>query len=483
MDRIKKPILYLNRIEVKGTKYIKLFFHYNEQIITRIKANDWIKFGSKLGLYYTEERPQTVGVLSELFEDVALVNLEYLEYKPKPEIKVSKRSLGSEYATASLIKRKELTSIILLPIDINGKEYIGIKHRFSSDIFSKIKDKNFIMWNNKYKMWLMVSSVVAIKKLMDMIGEKYLIRLNESLEITDVKFKKRLMEQVYVKDSHFKSVPNKYMEFMYLNNYSKSTIATYHNMVLRFLNTYKSFTIGQVHRLTLTDVDNYHKAMIDMDQVSYSVINQSVNAIKLYYRVVLNMSLGSIEIIRPKMAKPLPQVYSIEQVQKIIKSVDNLKHKTVLFLIYSSGLRISEAINLKVIDLNFDRKTVRIEEGKGKKTRISMLGGQISKLLIEYISEYKPKGYLFEGQYGGRYSDTSIRNVLKKAKKKAGVHSKGSTHSLRHSFATHLLESGVDLRYIQVLLGHNSSKTTEIYTYVSTKNISNIKSPGDFIEI
>ncbi|MCD4694738.1 MAG: tyrosine-type recombinase/integrase, partial [Bacteroidales bacterium] len=147
----------------------------------------------------------------------------------------------------------------------------------------------------------------------------------------------------------------------------------------------------------------------------------------------------------------------------------------------SAGLRISELINLQKQDILVDRKMVFIKGGKGMKDRYSILADTTLSMINHYIKEYKPKKYLFEGQYGGKYSATSLRKILHRAKTKAGVTTPGSVHTLRHSFATHLLENGTDLRYIQELLGHKNSKTTEIYTHVSTLNISQITSPGDMI--
>jgi site-specific recombinase XerD len=217
--------------------------------------------------------------------------------------------------------------------------------------------------------------------------------------------------------------------------------------------------------------------------VEASTINQSVNALKLYYSKVVGLEMDMSLIERPKMGKKLPKVYSVGEIQQIMQNINNEKHRTILFLIYSAGLRISEAIRLQNQDLNFDRKLIHIRKAKGNKERFTMLSENAIILLHRYLKSYSPKNYLFEGQYGDQYSDSSIRNIYNRAVSKAGLPKKGGPHILRHSFATHLLEQGVDIRYIQVLLGHNSSKTTEIYTHVSTRNIEQIKSPGDFLNL
>jgi len=213
------------------------------------------------------------------------------------------------------------------------------------------------------------------------------------------------------------------------------------------------------------------------------MLNQSVNSIKLYYKVVGQKALVLEQLTRPKRNKQLPDVFSKEEVERMMKTIENPKHKAILFLIYSAGLRISEALKIRKEDLLRDRKLLFVRKSKGRKDRYTKLADNALLLIDKHFKENSPKEYLFEGQYGGQYSTTSIRNVLKKAKRLAGVTTRGSVHTLRHSFATHLLESGTDLRYIQELPGHESSKTTEIYTHVSNLNLSKITSPGDLINI
>ena len=183
---------------------------------------------------------------------------------------------------------------------------------------------------------------------------------------------------------------------------------------------------------------------------------------------------------RPKRAKVLPNVLSKEEVKKILEANSNLKHKAMLSMIYSCGLRRSELLNLKFSDIDSKRNIVIIRQSKGRKDRITPLSAKILDLLRGYYKEYSPKTYLFEGQEKNtQYSARSLEEVLKKSVRLASINKPVTLHWLRHSYATHLLESGTDLRYIQELLGHNSSKTTEIYTHVSTKNIQQIKSPFD----
>jgi len=478
-----KPLIFLNRIEISDKNCIKLFFRDGEQIIQRIKNNEWILFNIKLGIYYAVEQSNTIGILSELFEDIAEVRLEYLNYHPPKKITVKGQIIGKGFNPDILKKRQNLNPVTLIPFEINGTDYIGMRYRFSKEDFWKLKNDPIIAWNNKHRAWVFKSSRTNLMHLFKLLTDKYLIKVSASLQISDVEIRQHLMEQVYEKDRFFKPCPKAYLEYMNLHNYSWNTINTYHNLLLRFINTFRTKSLKQVNKFGINEIDEYHNGMIQRKGVSPSLINQSVNAIKLYYRVVEGIEIDTSEIERPKKANTLPQVYGVEQIQKIVKTIDNEKHKAIIFLIYSSGLRISETINLQIKDLLFDRGLVQVRNGKGMKDRLTILSDKAAQITKQYIRNYQPGYYLFEGQYGDKYSTTSIRRILDKAIKKAMVPKKGGPHVLRHSFATHLLENGTDLRYIQALLGHRSSKTTEIYTHVSTRHLAGIKSPGDFLEV
>lgn len=205
-----------------------------------------------------------------------------------------------------------------------------------------------------------------------------------------------------------------------------------------------------------------------------------MNVIKLYFKIVKETAIDIDKIHRPKREKAIPNVLSKEEIKAILEAPKNLKHKAMLSMIYSCGLRRSELLNLRPNDIDSKRNVVIIRQSKGKKDRITPLSPKILELLRDYYKEYSPKIYLFEGQEKNtQYSARSLEEVLKKSIKLATIKKPVTLHWLRHSYATHLLESGTDLRYIQELLGHNSSKTTEIYTHVSTKNIQQIKSPFD----
>lgn len=275
-------------------------------------------------------------------------------------------------------------------------------------------------------------------------------------------------------------VPNEFIKTLTLKNYAKNTIRTYRTMMQEFLEFYSKLDPAKI---TEEQIREYLLYLIDQRDVSISYQNQSINAIKFYYEQVLGRPVRTYYIQRPRKEWNLPNVLSEKEVELILNKTENIKHKAILSLIYSAGLRRSELINLRISDIDSARMYVIIRQGKGRKDRYSILSSRVLVLLRKYFKEYKPKEWLFEGQFGGQYSETSIFNILKAAVKKAGIRKRVTIHTLRHCFATHLLEHGVDLRYIQELLGHKSPKTTEIYTHITQRGLGKIKSPLDNLNI
>lgn len=262
--------------------------------------------------------------------------------------------------------------------------------------------------------------------------------------------------------------------------YSTSTVATY-------LNTTKQLFLHYPQKhpndIRTEDIEAYQHHLAGARKVSNSHLNQVVNAVRYYYKDVLGDAKRVTFIERPLRERKLPKVLSEDEVARILRAPDNLKHRCMLMLIYSSGLRLGELIALECTDIIPERKQVIIRGAKGKKDRVSLLSPKLLEQLDHYLEQYRPKRFLFEGQRGGAYSATSVQKVFHMAMTKARITAPATVHTLRHSFATHLLEKGTDLRYIQTLLGHSSSKTTEIYTHVSTKALGQIRSPLDDLDI
>lgn len=271
-------------------------------------------------------------------------------------------------------------------------------------------------------------------------------------------------------------VPNEYARLLERRRYSKSTVRTYVSLFNTFLHFYKDTAPQDI---TEDQIRRYQDFLVKKRKVATSTQNQYINAIKFYYEQVLGGERKVYEVERPKKEKRLPIILSEEEVIKLLTVTENLKHKVGLAVIYSAGLRVGELINLRVSDIDFSRKVLFIKAAKGKKDRVTLLSELLLPFLESYIQSYKPKYWLIEGVKRTQYSTSSMRNIFKKSLKLAGIKKEVTLHGLRHSFATHLLENGTDLRYIQELLGHNSSKTTEVYTHVSKNAIHKIQSPLD----
>lgn len=262
--------------------------------------------------------------------------------------------------------------------------------------------------------------------------------------------------------------------------YSPRTIDAYLNATKHF---FLHFPTKHPNDIRTEDIETYQHHMATVRKVSNSHLNQVVNAVRYYYMHVVGDVKRVTFIERPRQERKLPTVLSETEVATLLRSVDNLKHRCILMLIYSAGLRLSELVGLELTDLVTDRQQLLVRGGKGNKDRITLLSPKAMDAVQAYIAAYKPVRHLFEGPFGAAYSPRSVQAVFHRAKEKAGIAKPATVHTLRHSFATHLLEKGTDLRYIQALLGHSSSKTTEIYTHVSTKALGKIRSPLDDLDL
>lgn len=273
---------------------------------------------------------------------------------------------------------------------------------------------------------------------------------------------------------------NEFKRWMGQKRYSINTMNTYESMLLLF---FRFQHPRAVNTITEKDIIRFNTDYIMANRFSYTYQNQAINAIKLFYRNQPNSQLIPDDLERPKKSRKLPDVLALEEVKSILGLTANLKHRTLLSLLYACGLRIGEALKLKVWDIDKERRFMHVRSAKGAKDRYVPVPERMIALLNNYIESYAPEHFLFEGQNGGMYSAVSARQVLKRSLQKAGSRKSVTLHTLRHSHATHLLENGTDLRFIQELLGHNSPKTTMIYTHVSTTSLDKIKNPFDDFDI
>jgi len=289
--------------------------------------------------------------------------------------------------------------------------------------------------------------------------------------------KKKMDNNYHLSDKGEKYI-SRFRNWMFQCRYADQTIKTYGSMMEVFLS---HFPDKKPEVINLRDIEEFNYYYVIGNGFSASYQNQMISAIKLFYLKMLGIKFELKELERPRKGNYLPAVLSKEEVFTILLSVRNIKHKAILSLIYSAGLRRGELINLRLKDIDSKRMLILVKNSKGAKDRVVGLSEKILILLRDYYRLYRPKYYLFEGQHGGKYSGTSINLIFQRAKKRAGIKTTGGVHMLRHSYATHLHESGYDIRIIQELLGHKSSKTTEIYTHISTRSIQKVTSPFDEI--
>ncbi|MDP2737119.1 MAG: tyrosine-type recombinase/integrase [bacterium] len=262
---------------------------------------------------------------------------------------------------------------------------------------------------------------------------------------------------------------------MRIRNFSPKTIQAY----LYYNKELLRFASKDVREIEKQDIRDYIDCLFNLGKSS-STVNLAINAFKFYYEGVLRRKffVPGAGINRPKSEKKLPVVLSKAEVIKMIDSLDNIKHKLIIQILFGSGLRVSEVVDLKINDIDFIRKIITVRHGKGAKDRITIVSEQTLNNIEKYLLEYQPLVFLFESHEGGeKLAVRSVQKAVADAVKSAGVNPDASAHSLRHSFATHLLESGTDIRYIQELLGHVRLATTQIYTKVANNMIREIESP------
>lgn len=368
-----------------------------------------------------------------------------------------------------------------------GKARVLLRFKYDNEAMALLKTNESAKWSNSLKAWHIAYNETAVADVQQLFKEKgvSITILNVyNNELKPKMLRLRSTSCLATPSSELANLPTAsydkmqgFKQWLRSKRYSESTIGTYTDALTIFLRYFAHKAIGEISNEDLIVFNNEY---ILKHQFSASYQNQVVNAVKLFFRTIELKTLQPDLVHRPKRPKLLPNVLSKEEVKAILNIQSNLKHKAMLSLIYSCGLRSGELLRLKPVHIDSMRQVVIIKQAKGRKDRIAPLSSLIIKMLREYFTLFKPTVYLFEGQKAGTpYDERSLQQVIKQAVAKCNITKPVSLHWLRHSYATHLLEAGTDLRYIQEILGHSSSRTTEIYTHVSKKSLQNIVSPFD----
>ncbi len=395
-----------------------------------------------------------------------------------------------------------MTTIIAERVSHDGGIRVALKFPYDQEISKLVKTLPDARWCDKMKCWHIAESndidKMIVKTLLDVARIEF--RTNKTRRLIDkvreIREKKTsgtgsvysspLVSKTSAAKANSLNVQLspaavadivKFRKWLENHRFPPTTVRTYTAMMIAFL---KYMAPKEARECTAEDLTGMVENYILPNGLSYSYQNQLISAVKKFYREIYREVIDTGELTRPRTRHKLPNVLSKEEVRQVLSAPMNEKHRAMLSMIYGCGLRRSEVIMLEPEDIDRDRMLLSVRQSKGFKDRVVPVSVKLVEVINSYLKRYRPVGYLFEGQrQGDRYSAASVEKVFRTACEKAGIKKKITLHGLRHSYATHLLESGTDLRYIQELLGHKSSKTTEIYTHVTEKSIQKIRTPFD----
>ena len=482
-------MIQTSKINHKGEDRLKLVFTYNDFIINKIRHIDGAVWSKSLRAWHIPFPEEAFGKFKKLFPDIVVPDTagsanmsdteELTEATNEPPAQASSVKAQSEVKTAAKTELQNVTQHNGIAIEISPKQITVTMPKNETDI-QFIRTFNYVRWNSNKFCWVIPNYGKNIDLLKNYFGQritniKTVIALpqNPTLNyaanevITDLP----LLDKV----NHDEIAAFK--QWMEHKRYSESTIKTSIQSITTFLRFIKPKRSTDA---TNDDMVRFVHQFMLPKKLSQSYQNQTVNAARLFFKTIQGSKLITEQIERPRPEHKLPNVLSKEDVAAILQASQNLKHRTMLSLIYACVLRRGELLNLKPENVDAKRHLLIIVNAKGKKDRVIPISDKVIVMLREYYKIYRPRIWLFEGQEPGtQYSETSLQKVLKHALDQAKIKKPVTLHWLRHSYATHLLEAGTDLRYIQELLGHKSSKTTEIYTHVCKQSLLKISIPFD----
>jgi integrase/recombinase XerD len=459
--------IQLNRSVHKGKERLFLEFDYDTELIAQIRKIDGIAWSQTRKAWHVPDTKEHLELIMLRFPNIEQTSLP---------LQVVEQQTVKEM-TEPAKPRKPFTNGV--EIWVIGKQ-IQVKLPKNEADIEFLRTFKYIRWNNTEYHWVVPNYGNNLQLLQNYFDTR----------ITNLDFEKEpITKPIPVYDKAIVitelaplTVENqmeidRFGKWMEQKRYSPSTIETYIQAITVFLRFIAPKSSAEA---TNEDMQRYVYQYMIPRRLSYSYQNQAVNAAKLFFKLITGSALVTEQLERPRREHKLPNVLSKDEVKAILQAPQNQKHRTMLSLIYACGLRRSELLNLKPADVDSGRHLLIIRNSKGKKDRVVPISDKVIGILREYYVKFRPKMWLFEGQNAGEnYSEESLAKVLKHAVSCTGILKPVTLHWLRHSFATHLLESGTDLRYIQELLGHKSSKTTEIYTHVTEKSLQKIKSPFD----
>jgi site-specific recombinase XerD len=477
----------LGRIFHRDQWRIAMWFDYNDSLKHLVKSLPGCAFSVTHKCFYIDDSEENIKLILKTLKDIAdvdirsIVKKEYIpdrqeikkHFKPAGENPVIENHGNKRFGPVEFRINQNESFLVIKFLGFYDQEWVNELITYSNCYYDKVR-----------KEWQLPWSKITVDSLADFFSSR-----GVSVKIKKFSVSKELLaerkatgDEIRSKELTDKSANALNALSVYLddNRYSARTRESYLSALEFFLRYFSPRDPGEI---TEDEISMFIYDHIIKLGYSASYQNQMVSALKTYYHLSGRGRVKPVLLERPRRSRSLPKVFSKEEVSSILNSARNIKHKALLWMIYSCGLRRSEATNIKVEDLDRKRGIIHIREGKGMVDRVVPVSQKVWDKLEDYIKSYNPRIYLFEGQTGGRYSPESVYRVFKEALFRAGIRKEVGVHSLRHSYATHLHENGLDIRYIQELLGHKSTRTTEIYTHVSRRNLVQVRSPIEDLDV
>jgi len=501
-----KPKIVLKRIFHRDEWRIAIIFDYNAKLGELVKTIPGIKWSQTNECWYSPDNEKTLKQILTLLRETADIDISAIVTGEKenpsspppanqteeeenaviPYPFAEEKPLSGKHipAVSKVSRQSEYDPVLFTINEPDGRLVIKFTGRYDPEWVRELHAFGRPYFDRSRREWLLRWSRLTVDSLSDYFSSQGAEIIVKKVEVPVVLKEIRNEKGSEVRERIIGKASMEGIELLkrYLEEkrYSKRTVESYLSHLELF---FKYFHEKDPSDIKEEDISVFIDDHIIKLGYSASYQNLIISSIKMYYSLCGEKMVNPASFERPRRSRALPKVFSKEEVQRILNTPKNIKHKLLLWIVYSCGLRRSEITNLRITDLDRDRGILHIREGKGRIDRIVPVSVKVWSKVDEYINSYSPKKYLFEGQTGGRYSVESVYNVFKQALKTAGIDREVGVHSLRHSYATHLHENGLDIRYIQELLGHKSSRTTEIYTHVSRRNLITVRSPIEDIDV
>jgi integrase/recombinase XerD len=456
--------IQIEKIDYNGNQRIKLKFDYNPEIIKHIKEIPGARWSATMKCWHVPYNAANYNTIKTIGSQFNLL----IKYKTQ-DIKATNTQISN-----ILVSENDNTfKVVIIELD-EYNQLIFLKISYNAELVAAIKKLTGAWWHLGIQKWSVYYDSENLEKIKEIFKD---CKVNYIDKKKSVLYKR----EKYLRDSApIQLVPEVFINELRMQNKSEHTIRHYTSAIALFMQYFKNKDIGQ---LSTHEIEEYILRYRYEYQYSPAFQNQVISALKLYYHIVYERDISDKGLARPKRSRQLPKVISREEIEALIGSTLNRKHRLILILMYGCGLRVGEVIKLKVEDIDMNRRQLFVYNAKGRKDRSVNMTEKLIVEIKRYLRDYMPREYLFNGQGNLLYSPESIRNIVHKSAEKAGIRKNVTPHVLRHCYATHMLERGIDLRYIQYLLGHKSSRTTEIYTHVSNYKINELGSPIDDIKL